>query len=166
MHPLTSSGESLWLPSLSSLEYAFLYCGVHSFLPMLPLQSPPFSPDATLSHLDSLPTHDVVIWTDCFDLFFSFLTLAVLATVSSPPFFLLSQSLWQILQEVSCLSSCTIRLQWVPGHSFLPLNDAIDKVARLRDHKDWSFFHLLWSLSSYLSYPLFYFLVLEAYCPI
>ena len=43
----------------------------------------------------------------------------VLATLSSPPSFLLSQTLWQIRQELSSLSSCSIRLQWVPGHSFL-----------------------------------------------
>ena len=45
--------------------------------------------------------------------------------LSSPPSFLLSQTLWQI-----CLLSCSIRLQWVPGHSFLPGNDAADELAR------------------------------------
>ena len=34
--------------------------------------------------------------------------------------FPLSQSLWKIWQELSSLSFCSIRLQWVPGHSFLP----------------------------------------------
>ena len=42
---------------------------------------------------------------------------SVLATLSSPPSFLLSQTLWQIWQEQSSLSSCSIRLQWVHGHS-------------------------------------------------
>ena len=43
---------------------------------------------------------------------------SVLATLFSPPFFLVPQTLWH---ELSCLF-CSIRLQWVPGHLFLPGN--------------------------------------------
>ena len=44
---------------------------------------------------------------------------SVLTALSSSPSFLLSQPLWQIWQELSSLSSCSIRLQWVLRHLFL-----------------------------------------------
>ena len=57
-------------------------------------------------------------------LFFSYLTHA---TLSSSPSFLLPQSLWQ---EPSSLYSCSIRQPWVPGHSFLPGNNAANPLAK------------------------------------
>ena len=59
-------------------------------------------------------------------LFSSCLTLVL----SSPPSFLLSQTLWHIWQELSSFSSCSIRQQWVSGHSFLLENDTDDELAR------------------------------------
>ena len=55
---------------------------------------------------------------------------SVFATLSSLLSFLLPDTLWQIWQELSSFSSCTISLQWVSGYSFLPGNDAADKLAR------------------------------------
>ena len=48
----------------------------------------------------------------------------------SPPSFPLSQALLHIRYQLFSLSSCTIRLRWIPEHSFLLENDAAHKRTR------------------------------------
>ena len=52
------------MPSLSSLEPAFLHSEGHSFFPMLQLRSTLSRQGAALPHLDSISPYDLVLWTD------------------------------------------------------------------------------------------------------
>ena len=59
--------------------------------------------------------------------FSSYLTLAL----SSPPCSLLHLSFYlNLCQKLFSLFSSSIRQQWVPGHSFLPDDDAANELAR------------------------------------
>ena len=60
-------------------------------------------------------------------LLFYYLTLALY----SPPFSFLHLSFYlNLCQKLFSLFSSSIRLQWVPGHSFLPDDDSADELAR------------------------------------
>ena len=173
------------------MECAFLHCGVHPFLSILPLWSFSLSP-AKVRLLPTLTLSPLTIWYSGQTALFLFLLaraapayLPTALSVALRPFFPFQQAqyaqvfllksvpfctlfvglgntnksaifllfyiyLTLVLSLPLCpflllsfylklswrsgrnrlLSSCSIRLQLVPGHSFLPGNDAADVLAR------------------------------------
>ena len=57
----------------------------------------------------------------------SYLTLVLSSSLCPFLHLFFYLNLWQ---ELSSLSSYSVRLQWVPGHSFLPCNDSSDELAK------------------------------------
>ena len=138
--PLDHSGELLrsltrlcfhlhLLGRLSLLVLPFILgiCLPSLRTPLFPLPAPAltlfYRQDAAFAHLDSLPSYDLVLWTDGSVLLpfgkggSGLLANCFLCGTEAffPSFFLpLPQSLWPIWQELSSLSSCSIRLQCVP----------------------------------------------------
>ena len=57
-------GAILCLPSFSPLKSTFLHCGVHPYHSMQSLWSSSPRQCAALAHFESLPPHDLLLWTD------------------------------------------------------------------------------------------------------
>ena len=135
---LTLSTLIIWYSGLTALFLFLLARAALAFLPTaLSVALRPLFPFQQAQYVQVFPLKPAPFCTlfaglgstnkSSTSLFFSYYLTLVL---SSPPPFLLPESLWQIWQELSSLSSCSIRLQLVPGHSFLPKNDAADELAR------------------------------------
>ena len=140
---LTFSPLVIWCFGLTALFLFLLARAVPAYLPIaLSVALRPLFPSRQAQYAQVFPLKPAPFCTlfaglgstnksAISPLFSSCLTL-VLSSPLCPLLHLsfLSQTLFQIWQELSSLSFCSIRLQWVPGYSFLPGNDAADELVR------------------------------------
>ena len=123
---LTLSSLMIWCFELTALFFFLLARAAPAFLPTaLSVALRPLFPFRQAQYAQVFPLKPAPFCTlfadlgstnkSAISLLFSYYLTLVL---SSPPSFRLSQTLWQIWQELSSLSFCSIRLQWVPDNRF------------------------------------------------
>ena len=128
---LTLSPLMIWSFGLTALFLFLLARAAPAFLPTaLSVALRPLFPFRQAQYPQVIPLKPAPFFTLFAGLAISLLSSYLTLVLSSLPSFLLSSTLWQIWQELSSLASCSIGLQWIPGHSFLPGKDAADGLAR------------------------------------